>query len=165
MFNKDKFSQFNSQEIDSFGVSAFNQNNFELSIELFSYAIEKDPKNSNAYYNRANAYYEIGETTKVIEDFTNAIKINPNFESAYFNRAHERKTIGDYKGSFEDYSKVIKLNPKKIDAYYCRGRLNWRPFGDIEGAYNDFTTGLKFDPKNEDLLEELKALKSCFPFL
>lgn len=35
-----------------------------------------------AYYNRGNAYLEMGDIQKAIDDYTKAIKINPDFTQA-----------------------------------------------------------------------------------
>jgi len=51
-----------------------------------SKAIEIDPKNATAYYNRGVAYDTLGQWDKAIADYSRAIEIDPKYAKAYSNR-------------------------------------------------------------------------------
>ena len=56
------------------------------SIEDSTKAIEINPADSDAYYNRGKTYCNIENYTEAIEDFTNAIRKNSKFAAAYLIR-------------------------------------------------------------------------------
>ncbi len=52
--------------------------NFNAAIQEYTQAIRLNPSYSEAYYNRAIAYYRIGNMNQAISDMQTAINLNPN---------------------------------------------------------------------------------------
>jgi tetratricopeptide (TPR) repeat protein len=46
-------------------------------IQLFTKAIQEDPKNPQAYFHRGKAYWEVGNYELAVEDFTKVLELNP----------------------------------------------------------------------------------------
>ena len=103
------------------GAALLEEDNYDLSIDYFSKAIETNPNLANAYYNRATAYYAIGLINKAITDYTKAIVINPWHEFAYNNRGVAYYEIGQFDKAISDYTKALEINPKYVNAYSNRG--------------------------------------------
>ena len=62
--------------------------NFEIAsgalrVQEFTKAIQLDPTNSVAYYNRGVAYDKKGDLDRAIADYDHAIRLNPNHAAAY----------------------------------------------------------------------------------
>ena len=104
--------------------------------------IKKDIKYEVAYFNRAMAYYNIGEKVKAVQDFDRAISLNPKFMEAYYTRGVILYELGNFKKALADFSKTISLNPKFSDAYY-----------------NQASTYLKVGKKKEALSNYRKAAR------
>ena len=119
------------------------QNN--LSIKKLTEAIELNPTNANAHYNRGHAYHTKGNYDKAIADYTKAIQLNPQLAEAYNNRgaAHSRK--GVYHRAIQDLNKAIQLNPKFAQAYNNRGASYGRE-GEYDKAIADFNKAIQLDP-------------------
>ena len=64
-------------------VDAFGDDKLDESIDLYYKAIEMDPKNTEAYYNRGSAYCSKKEYDKAIKDFQKVLKIDPKNAEAY----------------------------------------------------------------------------------
>ena len=75
------------------GYEKFDKGNFKGAIMDSTKAIEIDPKYEEAYFLRANAYFQ-----------------NP--------KGNPRKNL---KSAIDDYSKVIEIVPYNADAYFNRG--------------------------------------------
>lgn len=98
------------------------------SITLWSHEIEyigKVNKSKSvplviAYYNRAKAYDQIGDTGRAIEDYSRAISINPEFVNAYNNRGIAYGTIGDFENAIMDFDTALSLNPGDPEASHNR---------------------------------------------
>ena len=52
------------------GFEAGNNGNHKAAIEYFSKAIELDPNNAEAYFNRGNAKFNLSNYTGAFEDFS-----------------------------------------------------------------------------------------------
>jgi tetratricopeptide (TPR) repeat protein len=56
----------------------------------YSKAIEINPQDANAYFNRGNAYEEKSDHDRAIAEYSKVIEINPQDANAYFNRGSAR---------------------------------------------------------------------------
>ncbi|MGK7874000.1 MAG: tetratricopeptide repeat protein, partial [Xenococcaceae cyanobacterium] len=80
-----------------------------------------NPNYTDAYNNRGNARYYLGEYQASIEDYTEAIRINPTDADAYNKRGNARYYLGEYQAAIEDYNQAIRINPNDAAAYNNRG--------------------------------------------
>jgi len=118
------------------------------SIADYSKAIELAPDSADVYYNRGDAYDEMGEYGKAIDDYNKAIELDPNHALAYYNRGCAYGEIGAYDKAIADYNKAIELNPNHALAYYNRS-LAYREKGEVPKAVSDLEKciGLSTDPE------------------
>ncbi|OCK58981.1 caspase family protein [Bradyrhizobium sp. LMTR 3] len=125
------------------GPAAANDTN--RAIADHTAAIQRDPKNANAYYNRGNAYSDKGDTDRAIADYTAAIRLDPTFANAYYNRGNAYSNKGDTNRAIADYTETIRLEPKYVNAYYNRGNA-YSNKGDTARAIADYTEVIRLDP-------------------
>jgi tetratricopeptide (TPR) repeat protein len=116
-------------------------------IALYTQAIEIDPNNASVYFDRGNAYYNLGDYNTAIDDWTQAIKINPKLAEAYYNRGVAYADLGDYNTAIDDWTQAIKIDPKNTRAYNNRGYAYYN-LGDYNTAIDDWTQAIKIDPNN-----------------
>jgi len=104
------------------GLDKAKANDFKSAIELFSKAIDEDPKNALAYKNRGNAKGALNDYTGSILDFDKAIELNPNDAGAYLNRGNSKFKIND-ESACDDWRKAQQLGNKKAGdllTKYCK---------------------------------------------
>ena len=113
--------------------------------------IELNPDNADAYFNRGDAYDQIGEYDKAIDDYNKAIELEPNNADAYCNRGCAYGEIGEYGKAIADYNKAIELDPNAALPYYNRG-LAYQEKGEVPKAVSDLEKciGLSTDPELTD---------------
>ena len=141
------------------GLAEYEAGNYEKAAEYFTKAIEQDPNNAVAYYNRGLAYTEIGKkkridpNEKAIADFSKAIELNPNFADAYYNRGllycgighsgihHYHKLPTEpwspeieerYKKALADFNKCLELDPNYALAHAGKGNLFYKYYDSYE---------------------------------
>lgn len=120
-------------------------------------AIELNPDNADTYFNRGDAYAEIGEYGQAIADYSKAIELAPGHALAYFNRAYAYGEIGDYDKAIADSSKAIELNPGDAQAYYNRG-LDYDNKGEVSRAVSDLEKCVELSTDPELMADAQRAL-------
>src|SRR5690349_21528909 len=73
--------------------------------------IKANPKLKEAYFNRGNAYFDLGQDRQAINDYSQAIRLNPKDTEAYYNRANAYRRLKQDGAALNDYSAAIKLDP------------------------------------------------------
>jgi len=124
----------------------------------FDKAIELNPDNADAYFNRGDAYDEIGEYEKAIADYSKAIELKPGDALAYFNRGNAYGEIREYGKAIADYSRVIELNPGDADTYYNRG-LACQEKGELAKAASDLEKCIELSADSELAKAAQQALR------
>jgi len=84
-------------------------------------AVAKDPKFANVYSNRGNAYRDLKQYPKALNDYNKAISLNPAHVKAYNNRGNIYYQQKKYQQALKDYNQCIRLNPNYTFAYVNRG--------------------------------------------
>lgn len=79
--------------------------------------IELDPKNSEAYYNRALAFGGKGNDKSAILDFDKAIEFNPKNDDALCRRGAAKFLSGNKKGACMDWNKAKALGNEDSEQY------------------------------------------------
>lgn len=79
-------NNFTAAQLNNDGARAYEENRFDRAAELFTKAIALNPQNANAYYNRGNAYAQLGHYAEALRDYDRALQINPSLDAAKINR-------------------------------------------------------------------------------
>ncbi len=119
----------------------------EGAIRDYSQAIERNSQNTDAYYKRANVYYDMGDYAAAIKDYTQAININPTNTNALYNRGLAYYDSGDKRNAIQDFTQLIQQNPNDTHAYYQRA-LTYYDLGDYRTSIEDYTQVIRLDPTN-----------------
>ena len=86
---------------------------YDQRIRDYTRAIERNPKDSEAYRRRGNAEYGKEEWDRAIADFTRAIELDPESHVAYMNRAWAHAKKEEYGAAIKDIQKAIQLQPNE----------------------------------------------------
>ena len=113
--------QTNINEWFEKGEKAYKAGNFQEAVTNFTKAIQIDPNDAMAYYNRGVAYADQKQYDRAIADYGKAIQIDPNYANAYNNRGIAYKNLKQYERAISDYGKAIQIDPNHANAYNNRG--------------------------------------------
>ncbi len=151
---------FSSYQYTHQGNEKIESGDFEGAVEAYTRAIEMDPNNARAYYNRAIAFEMLGDPFNALEDYTKAIEIRPDYAEAYNNRGCLRMNERDYEEAIEDFSRAIQIKPGYALAFDNRGR-SWVELREYRQAIKDFKKVIELDPNRmEKALERIKFCES-----
>jgi tetratricopeptide (TPR) repeat protein len=91
------------------GDAAYKTGHYDVAITKYTEAIEKNPKNGNAYTDRALVYKEKKEYDKAIADFNEALRLKPE-AFIYYDRGVIYREMGAEDKAIADFTKALKLN-------------------------------------------------------
>ena len=116
-------------------------------VHDYTEAIRLKPDHADAFYNRGNSYYMLGEYDGAILDYTEAIRLQPDYAAAFNNRGIAYKKKGEYDAAILDYTEAIRLQPDLASAYRNRG-LAYVNKGDQAAAALDYERALQINPNH-----------------
>ncbi|CAF4867640.1 unnamed protein product [Pieris macdunnoughi] len=94
----------------------FKKQHYNNAIELYSKAIEKNPKNAIYYGNRSISNLKLENFGYALSDATKAIGLDKTYIKAYYRRAAANMSLGKYKQALMDFQYVTKVRPNDKDA-------------------------------------------------
>jgi tetratricopeptide (TPR) repeat protein len=84
--------------------------------------IRRDPRNADAYLDRARSYFEQKDYDRALADYEQAIQLTPDVADAYLGRGCVHFQKGENDLALADFSEAIRLDPEAADPYLYRGR-------------------------------------------
>lgn len=127
----------------------------EVAIEYFSKVIASNPKDCEAYGNRAYVYIKKGDIEKAMADYrviTNLAPSHPlsttatyNLGTYSFNLGNSCLTQGDMQGAIAHYQESCKLNPSHAESHYYLA-VALSQTGAIAASQPHFEKALKLNP-------------------
>jgi tetratricopeptide (TPR) repeat protein len=131
------------------GANLLKEQKWEEGISFFDKVIDKDPKNSKAYYNRGFGYYGLKDYDKAWNDFDKATQLDPKDSTAFLYMGLIKYYEKDYEASITQYNNAIKAQPKYATAFYNRG-ISKGQLKDYAGAEKDFDIAIQYKPDYAD---------------
>ena len=129
------------------GKRKYDKGDFLASIDASTKAISINQRFPQAYFNRAQAKFEIGKFQEAITDYNTAIRLKE--DPLYYNeRGVTFEKIGRYREALEDYNKAISVNKNYINAYFNRGAYFGNFENDWEKAKSDFEKCVEINDKD-----------------
>lgn len=128
---------------------------YEEAIKNYDNAIELNPNNGYAYYNRGVCKANLGRHEEAIEDYDNAIKLNLIHHYVYHNSGFAKAKLRRHDKAIKDFDKAIELSSNKADKAdsYFTGGLSKGILGRHEKAIKDLGFAIKLKPDGFNNLE------------
>jgi tetratricopeptide (TPR) repeat protein len=130
-------------------------NEFNSALNYFSSAININPDNTEAYYERFALYFEKKYWGEAKNDLIKLMSLDSSYSDSYsFQLAYCYSELNNNNEAFTIYNKILKNDTKNAMAYNNRGVI-YGERGDYQLALNDYVNALK-NSKYED--DESKGL-------
>lgn len=142
--------------------ASFQMKQYNEAILLYSKAIEVEPNDWRAYYQRGLSYHYLKKYSEALDDYETSLKLvnNPSKkEYIHFNKGLVNYTIKMDIKSLIDFNRVIKINDKNAEAWFMAGMacvdLNRK-----EQAVKNFKKAIELEPENKKYSSALQKMKS-----
>ena len=129
---------------------------YENAISGYDALEEEYGKDEYIYYNRADAYADLGLTEKALSEIDKAIAL----ENDYYNncrKGHILRTVGRYNDAIKSFDAAIEIDPTDAFGYYAKGWC-YELSGDDEKAMECY------DQKNNEAEEWMQKLIDDEPY-
>lgn len=108
------------------GVAAYNQGNYEQSLDIFKVLLDSGYANLELYYNLGNSYYKTGQKGMAVASYLQAQRLAPRNEDIRANLHFVRSTLRD---KIEDsLQNPIWEFIKDSSFYFKTNELTWITF-------------------------------------
>lgn len=105
LFSFDTLSQ-TAEEFFYRAVDKYEKEEYQAAIDLYTSAINLEPKNPLLYYNRCHTKQTIKDYNGAVSDCSKCIELDPNYGSAYYVRGYSKQSINDFAGAISDFKKA-----------------------------------------------------------
>ena len=110
-------------------------------------AIQKNPRDMEAYFNRGDAKNSLGDESGAFQDYDKALKLDPNNIQGLIRRSILFESKQNTQAALKDVNQAISLDAKNVEAYEARAEL-YTNLGESEKAAAD-------DAKVQELTQQL----------
>ena len=120
--------------------AAFDRKDYKECIDDYTALIKLNPKNINAYANRASAKTYLNDNEGAIADYGVAAKLDDRYRWTYYNSIGNLKLSNDLKGAIDYYDKSISIYPS--DGTFANRGNAWLRMGKYKRAIKDYTKAI-----------------------
>jgi len=108
------------KEINDLGVKAYNNENYDSSLQYFQDAQELSPTDKVIDFNLGNALHQQGMYEQALQNYENSINVEDSMFSAqaYHNIGNTQFRAGALDKAVEAYKKSLDYNPDDKDTKY-----------------------------------------------
>lgn len=132
--------------LESEATSAMMRQDFARSIPLWDQVLAKDPKNADAYRDRATAKVAVEDLKGALADYNESLAYAPRVGTTYLYRGAVWEAMGRWDDAIRDYNRVLQLGPRAADALNNRGNA-YGGKGEWTKAIQDFESALIINPR------------------
>ena len=93
------------------GNQAFAAKDFSTAVDLYSQAIQKDPKNHVFVSNRSASYGGLEQWDKARDDAKECIRLDPSFVKGYYRLASAQMALQDHDGALATIRQGLTVEP------------------------------------------------------
>jgi stress-induced-phosphoprotein 1 len=122
------------------GNNAFKNKDYDTAIELYTKAIELDPKKEVYYSNRSGAFAAANKLEEALQDAEECLKVNPGFAKGYSRKGYALEVLGREEEAAEAYDAGLKVDPNNKELQDKKAAISERPdqsMGDLMGLLNN----------------------------
>ena len=132
-----------SDDLVKQGETALASKDVAGALKAFDAALEADPGNAKAAYNRGRMNLVLHKNAQAVADFTSAVLSDPKLGVAYSARGEAKIILKDTKGAFADFDAGIAASPKEPEVYILRATYLMR-MGEASAAKADLVSAKSF---------------------
>jgi|GEM_PF-2003665 serine/threonine-protein kinase len=106
-----KQKELTVQELFDEGERRARAGDWAKALDMFNYALRKDPKLPGAWNNKGTALYHLGMYNEALAAFEEALKLSPDNADVLKNKGLVLFKVGNYEGASKCFESALKITP------------------------------------------------------
>lgn len=141
------------------GLCRYHLDDYKKAIEDYSTALKLNDQFKEAYWDRGNAYFSLGNNTEATNDYMAALSFYRDDKKyaagLYSCLGSVQDNLKKYDEAIDYFTQAINMNPQLKEPYWNRG-LDKETMGDKKGACDDFRKAAELGDESAK-----KKLENC----
>ena len=135
------------------GLILRQSGNAQAAIADYNRAIELEPRNTQAYTNRGNAYLDVGKPRKAIKDFEFVLERERNAKAA-MNMGIGYAQLGQFAEAERAFNKSQRIHSSNPDIYINRAIMYFQS-QQLQKALKDYSKYLELEPNDHQIWNDI----------
>lgn len=104
-----------SEHLKNEGNRLMKEEKYQEALQMYTRAINIDPRNPIFYCNRAAAWIRLGDYDKSISDANQSLRYNPRYSKAFVRLGDTYYRMNKFREAANEYQKAIEIEPENED--------------------------------------------------
>ena len=123
----------------------------EERVTVYQESLQVKPDNAIIHFRLGNAYYDLKQLSRAVEEYQAAVKLDSTLAPAWGNLGTALQEQDDLSGALNAYQKAVTLTPKDAAAWSNLGSVQYAK-GQHQAAADSYVRALRIDPRNVQAL-------------
>ncbi|MEM6525346.1 MAG: tetratricopeptide repeat protein [Bacteroidota bacterium] len=144
--------------INNLGILAYQSSRYGEAVLHYDRAIDCDPTFMDAQINRANAFYELNELFRALDDLAYVEKQLPDTSYVHFMKGLVLTKMRKYKEALMAFNRTVTLDSANAEVWVNRGSVHYY-LGELDKAQDDLDQALQLDPLESNAYNALALIE------
>ena len=145
--------------LNNIGIVQYENGSYSEAVLNYNAAINCDFEFWESYLNRANAYYELNEFYRALDDLEYLERKIPDSAYVYFGLGLVKTKMRKYDQAIEAFDQALLLDSANAEILVNRGTVYYYK-EQFEQALTDLNTALEINPKESNAFNALALLRA-----
>lgn len=144
--------------INNLGIIAYENARYGEAVLQYERAMNCDPTFMDAQINRANAFYELNELFRALDDLEFVESQLPDTSYVHFMKGLVLTKMRKYGEALEAFNKTVQLDSGNAEVWINRGSVHYY-LGQLEKSQSDLDYALQLDPLESNAYNALALVE------
>ncbi len=144
-------ASLNSEDYFSRATDFYFKGEYELALKAIEKAIELEPGDSKAWYNKGVVLRDLGRHELALKSIEKAIELESGDSKAWYNKGIVLHDLGRDDEALKSIEKAIELEPNDFNAWSYKGVL-LRDLGRDDEALKSIEKAIELNPESANVL-------------
>lgn len=145
--------------LNNIGIVQYENGSYGEAVLNYDAAINCNFEAWEAYLNRANAYYELNELYRALDDLEYLARKTPDSSKVYFGLGLVQTKMRKYDKAIEAFDQALRLDSANAEVLVNRGTVYYYK-DQFEEALEDLNLALQIDAKEANAYNAIALLKA-----
>ncbi|MEM6738288.1 MAG: tetratricopeptide repeat protein, partial [Bacteroidota bacterium] len=131
--------------VNNLGILSYQSSQYGEAVLYYDRAIDCDPTFMDAQINRANAFYELNELFRALDDLAYVEKQLPDTSYVHFMKGLVLTKMRKYRDALGAFDRTLELDSANAEVWVNRGSVYYY-LGELDKAQSDLDQALQLDP-------------------